>query len=218
MAWLLMLLVAGAGCASAAYPPESPEARVRAFAAALADERYPEAYAMMSKDYRQRVTLEAFQRLAEENPDEIREVTLALSRARGPAQQEALLRYGDRQQLKLVRERDGWRIATNVADVYDQSTPRAALRTFVEAMERRRYEVVLRLVPDSDKEGITPERMREAWEGEGREEIERMLSNLREHINNPIEQVGDRATMAYGERYTVQFVREDGRWKIEDPE
>jgi hypothetical protein len=123
-----------------------------------------------------------------------------------------------RQQLKLVRERDGWRITSNVADVYDQSTPRAALRTFVEAMERQRYEVVMRLVPDADKEGITPERMREAWEGEGREEVERMLSNLREHLNNPIEVVGDRATMAYGERYTVQFVRENGRWKIEDPE
>jgi hypothetical protein len=85
-------------------------------------------------------------------------------------------------------------------------------------MERRRYDVVLRFVPDADLEGMTTERMAEAWSGEGREEIERLLANLRDNLDAPIEIVGDRATMSYGERYAVRFVREDGDWKIEDPD
>ena len=42
-------------------------------------------------------------------------------------------------------------IASNVVDFYDQSTPRAALRSFVRAMERERYDVVLRMVPNADR-------------------------------------------------------------------
>jgi hypothetical protein len=60
--------------------------------------------------------------------------------------------------------------------------------------------------------------MREAWTGEGREEVERLLSNLRNHVDNPIERVGDHATMPYGGRLRVQFIREEGAWKIVDPE
>ncbi|MCZ7680424.1 MAG: hypothetical protein M5U28_17335 [Sandaracinaceae bacterium] len=63
---------------------------------------------------------------------------------------------------------------------------------------------------------MTEERMREAYEGEGREEIERQLASLRASLDNPIEEVGDRATMVYGDRFRVQFVREDGVWRIED--
>jgi hypothetical protein len=85
-------------------------------------------------------------------------------------------------------------------------------------MERRRYDVVMRLVPDADREGMTEERMREAFEGEGREEVERLVATLRENLEAPIEVVGDRATMAYGEGATLQLVREGELWKVEDPD
>jgi hypothetical protein len=45
---------------------------------------------------------------------------------------------------------------------------------------------VLELVPSADREGMSVERMREAYEGESREAIERMLTALRENIDNPI--------------------------------
>ncbi|MEZ4339609.1 MAG: hypothetical protein R3B82_23545 [Sandaracinaceae bacterium] len=142
----------------------------------------------------------------------------ALAERRGDAEQEAVVAYGDGESMRLVRESGEWRVATDVVDFYDQSTPRAALRSFVWSMERRRYDVVLQLIPEADREGMTVERMRETWEGEGREEVERLLANLRAAIDDPIEEVGDRATMAYGDRFRVQFVREDGVWRIEDPD
>ena len=49
-------------------------------------------------------------------------------------------------------------------------------------------------------------------------EVERLLASLRANLDNPIEEVGDRATMSYGEGAAVQMVLEDGLWKIEDPD
>jgi hypothetical protein len=60
--------------------------------------------------------------------------------------------------------------------------------------------------------------MEQAWSGDQREDVERLLNNLREHLDAPIEIVGDHATMPYGDHLQVQFVREADGWKIEDPE
>jgi hypothetical protein len=212
------ILVAAAGCGGGAVDRGNPESTVRAFAIALGEKEYEQAYDLMSLSYRRRVSLDEFKSRLKQYPDEAAKTSLALSRTRGRADQRATLAYGESEELHLVREKGKWRIADNVVDFYDQSTPRAALRAFLRAMERQRYDVVLRLVPNADKEGITIDRMREAWSGEGREEVERMLSNLRENLDNPLEQVGQHATMPYGDRYRVQFIREDGVWKIEDPE
>lgn len=211
---LAALALAGCGVSAGA----TPEGTVGVFAASLRDGRIGDAYALMSEGYRQRVTQVEFERYFREHPAEIGETARALSRPRGAAEQEAVVEYGEGEVVRLVREHGDWRVATDVVDFYDQSTPRAALRAFVRAMERRRFDVVLRLIPEADREGMTGERMREAWEGEGREAVERLLASLRVSLDNPIEEVGDRATMPYGERFRVQFVREDGHWRIEDPD
>ena len=214
---LLALVAALSGCPTGASR-RTPEQTLAAFAQALRERRFEDAYAMMSRSYRQRVTLADFRRHLSENSEEARETAESLGAIDGPIREEAVVEYGDGEELHLVREDDGWRVATDLVDFYDQTEPRAALRSFVRAMERGRYDVVLRLVPNADREGMTPERMRETWTGEGREEVQRLIANLRAAVDNPIEVVGDRATMSYGERFTVQFVREDGLWKIEDPD
>jgi hypothetical protein len=206
------------GCASAPPPPPTPEATVQAFARAINAGKLEEAYALMSADYRARVSLEQWKKRLTEQPQEALELSNALGAVREPADQRAYVTYDDGEQLELRRDGDRWYLATNVADFYDQSTPRAALRAFVRAMERKRYDVVMRLIPAQDKEGITTERMQQAWSGAERESVERMLSALREHLDDPIEVVGNRATMPYGEHARVQLVREGNAWKVEDPE
>lgn len=196
----------------------TPEATVAAFSSALREGRAGDAYGLMSESYRRRVSQSEFRRYFRDYPAEVQQAARALSRRHGRAEQEAVVEYGEGESLRLVREHGDWRVATDVVDFYDQGTPRAALRSFVRAMERRRYDVVLALIPEADREGMTEERMRETWEGEGREEVERLLANLRASLDDPIEEVGDRATMSYGDRFRVQFVREDGVWRIEDPD
>ena len=86
-----------------------------------------------------------------------------------------------------------------------------------EAVERRRYDAILNLMPEADKADLTPEILGQNLETQ-REEIERMLALLKTSMDNPIEEVGDRASMPYGERFTARFVKEEDRWKVEDPE
>lgn len=214
---VLVCALCASGCPGVSAG-STPESTVAAFSTALRRGEVEEAYGLMSESYRRRVGLVEFRRLFRDYPAEVQQTARAMARRSGRAEQEAVVEYGEGETLRLVREHGSWRVATDVVDFYDQSTPRAALRSFVRAMERRRYDVVLRLIPEADREGMSAERMREAWEGEGREEVERLLSNLRASLDNPIEEVGDRATMTYGDRFRVQFVREDGVWRIEDPD
>lgn len=210
--------ICAAGCGGSS---PSPEATLARFAEALRARRYEEAYDLMDSRYRDRTSFELFRARLEESPTEAGETAESLSQVMAPAREEATIAVSigpEEHEVRLVRESGAWRVATALVDFYDQSTPRSSLRSFVRAMERRRYDVVLRFVPDADAEGVTPETMQRAWEGDGREEIERLLSNLREAIDNPIEEVGDRATMPYAGRFSVRFVRERGAWKIDDPD
>ena len=214
------VLVVKLACGCATHPdgPASPEATITAYARALNEGDLKSAYALMSDDYRSRVSFEAWQKLVEENSQEVIEVSNALTRVRGPARIRAEFDYEGEADLQLVLRDDRWYVQSDVARFYDQSTPRAALRAFVRAIEHKRYDVVLRLVPNSDKEGMTTASLEQAWSGTGKDEIARVLSNLKEHLDAPIEVVGDHATLPYGQRLRVQFLREDGVWKIENPE
>jgi len=221
-AWMpgvLALALLGTGCGGAAAA-QSPDDVVAAFARSLRAGRTAEAWALMSAAYRRRVSEAEFVRHLAENPGEAREAAEALAHPDGRATQRAELALADGDRVVLVRDDDDWRIATNLADFYDQSTPRAALRSFVRAMERERYDVVLRFVPDADREGMTEARMREAFSVEGRDETARLLAALRAGLDAPLEEIGDHATLRYGEdgRRVARLRREDGLWKIEDPD
>jgi len=196
----------------------TPEATLASFASALREGRHEDAYTLMSTDYQRRVTQGEFHRHLEDNPTEARETALALGAFDGPVEQTATIQIGEGDRIDLRFEENRWAISSAAVDFYDQSTPRAALRSFVRAVGRQRFDIVLQLVPDADREGMTLDQLREAFVGEGREDAERLMANLEANLDSPIEQIGDRATMPYGERFTAELVRESGLWKIEDPE
>ena len=175
-------------------------------------------YSMMTEEVRARTPREDFCQALSDNPEELREEVSALRQVAGEPEITARVTYGLGDQMVFVYEDGQWRIDTPVLDFYPQDTPRAALRSFIRAIERRRYDVILRFVPNEYRESMSAEQLRELWEGPKREEIEQLLENLRASVEEPIEVVGDRATMQYMERYTCRFIREDGVWKIEDPD
>jgi hypothetical protein len=43
-----------------------------------------------------------------------------------------------------------------------------------------------------------------------------LMNTLSANVDEPIVERGNDARMAYGERFTVQFVKEDGAWKLKD--
>jgi hypothetical protein len=196
-------------------PARTPEATLLAFARALGEGRGEEAYALMSAEYRARVDLAEWKQKVQDYPQEIIELANALGRAREPAHETAEVAWGEAQSVMLAKGAQGWLITSDLLDFYDQSTPRAALRSFVRAMRARRYDAVLRFIPDADREGLTPEGLERDASDPAREDLERVLSSLRQNLDAPIEVAGERATMPYAEQRRVSFVREGSSWKLE---
>lgn len=213
---LVLLWAAGHGCAHDAAPAtQTPERALAAFALALEQGQLDRAYTLMSEGYRARVSLPEFRRQLEQYPRETLELGSALAKVRQPAQQEALLRYGAGETVRLHLEHGQWSIGEDSIAFYDQSTPRAALLSFVRAIRAKRYDVVLRFIPLREREGVTPDGLERSWSELPRPDLERVLANLQAHLDAPIEIAGEHATMPYAERLRAQLLREDGVWKIE---
>jgi hypothetical protein len=119
--------------------------------------------------------------------------------------------------ILLVYEEGRWRLDGSAINLYGQSTPRQSVEAFLRAFERKRYDVMMRFVPDAHMEGLDESKLRAAWEGPQKEEMQRITAALRAALPTAqFEEIGERATMAYGSGGTVQLVREHGAWKIED--
>lgn len=96
---------------------------------------------------------------------------------------------------------------------YANATPREAIRAFVLAWQRERWDVILRLVPSRYRERVNVETIREQFAAP---EHHKMMLQLAQSLDTAIAVDGDRARMAYGAGSEVRFVREEDGWKIED--
>jgi hypothetical protein len=211
---LSLLMSMGVGCA--AQRAEDPQSALRGYARALEEGRADDAYRMLSDEARRGVSLEAFRRMVKDSPDDVREIGRALSRPTTPPVVTATITTPGGQELDLVLEGGKWKVESSAIDLYTQDTPRHAVQGFVRALERKRFDVILRYVPDGHKEGLDAAKLRSSWEGHDKEEMEQVLTALKQALPTAtIEETGERATMPYGAG-TMQLVREHGLWKIED--
>jgi hypothetical protein len=209
-------VVAGVTACAASRPAADPQSVLRSYARALEEGRADDAYRMLSDEARRGISPEAFRRMVKDDPDAVRELGRALERPTTPPVVTATISTPNGQELRLVLEDGAWKVEAQSIDLYAQDTPRHTVQGFVRALERKRYDVVLRLVPDAHKEGLDAAKLKSAWEGTEKEEIEQVLAALRQALPNAsIEETGERATMPYGAG-TMQLVREHGVWKIED--
>lgn len=211
----LLCGLAALGCAGAS---QAPTRTVDAYAAALARGDYATAYGMMSARYQREHPKDAFVRLLKDSPTEVKETRQRLGAGRQTVEVRARVTYGDlRDELALVREGDTWRIDGDPLSFYPQDTPEQALRSFLRALDLRRWEVVLRFVPEAYAKNMTPEQVREEFEGPNAEENRAMRALLKAETTQTITREGDTARLPFGDRFEVRFLREGGRWKIEDP-
>jgi hypothetical protein len=203
----------GQGCASG---PQDPEGVLHAYARALDEGRAEDAYRMLSDEAKRGISLEAFRRMIRDSRDDVKEVSQALSRPTSPPLVTATLSTPSGQQIDMVLENGRWRVEGTAIDLYAQDTPRHAVQGFVRALEHKRYDMVLRYVPDGHKEGLDADKLKAAWEGHDKDEMTQVLAALKQALPGAaIEEVGDSAQMPYGGG-VMRFVREHGLWKIED--
>jgi hypothetical protein len=193
-----------------------PQSVLVAYARALEDARADDAYALLSDEARRGISLEAFRRMVKDDPDGVMEIGRSLERPAAPPQVTATVTSPSGQELRLVLEDGKWRVDASTIDLYAQDTPRHAIQGFVRALERKRYEIVMRYVPDAHKEGLDAAKLQAAWEGHSKDEISQVIAALKQALPTAtIEETGERATMPYGAG-SMQLVREHGLWKIEN--
>ncbi len=214
---LASVAVASSGCGAAQHPGgDDPQSVLHAYARALEDGRADEAYRLLSDEARRGISLEAFRRMVKDDPDGVREIGRSLERPTAPPAVTATVTSPSGQELHLILEDGRWRVDASTIDLYAQDSPRHAIQGFIRAIERKRYDMVMRYVPESHKEGLDAAKLQGAWEGHEKDEIEQVVAALKQALPTAtIEETGERASMPYGAG-TMQLVREHGLWKIEN--
>lgn len=203
--------------ACAASRPASPEDTLSAYASALRAGKARDAYDLLSADAKKDIPYASFQRILRENPAEAVAIGRALAQPAAPPRVTAVVKAPNGETLLLVLEDGAWRVDGSAIDLYGQGTPETALRSFVRAFRNRRYDVLLRFVPDAEREGLDETKLKGSWEGEERAELEGLVAAVESSLSTAsLEVTGDRATMAFGTGGTVELVRERGLWKVED--
>jgi hypothetical protein len=212
---LAMLAPALFACGAAPHGSD-PQSVLHTYAHALEEGRADDAYRLLSEEARRGISLEAFRRTVKDDPDGVREIGRTLQRPTAPPMVTAIVTSPSGQELHLVLEDGAWRVDASSIELYAQDTPRHAVQGFIRAIERKRYDVVMRYVPDAHREGLDPGKLKSAWEGHEKDEIEQVVSALKQALPTAsIEETGERAAMPYGAG-TMQLVREHGLWKIEN--
>ncbi|HET9934644.1 MAG TPA: hypothetical protein VFQ35_28260 [Polyangiaceae bacterium] len=212
----LALSLVVAGCAHSGASGE-PDRTLQAYSRALEAGRAQEAYALLSSDAQKSIPFEAFQRMLKENPEEIKELARSLRRPAQPPQVTATVTPPNGPTLLLVYEDGRWRVDASSIDLYSQATPERAVAGFVRAYENRRFDVLMRFVPDAQKKDLTPASLEKAWTSDQKDDVEHMMQALRAALPTArFEVLGERATLAFGASGMLELVREHGTWKVED--
>lgn len=133
---------------------QGPSDTLRAYAQALEQGRVDDAYRLLSDEAKRSLSLEAFRRAVKENPHDVVEIAQALSRPASDPVVTATVTVPSGDELVLVYEGGRWKIDASAVDLYGQATPRQAIMGFLRAFERKRYDVILRYVPDAEREGL----------------------------------------------------------------
>ena len=195
---------------------KGPNQTLDKYGMALKSHDFGAAYDLMSSSFRGKVSRDDYVRMMRDNGREVNETADRLRGKKGSLEVSAEFEYGLGDTMRLIQEGGQWKIATNPLGFYDQSTPKAALRSFIRAYRLERWDVMLRFVPNSYREKMDVKKLQAQFTGPSREQMENLINTLENNVDEPIIERGNDARMSYGDRYTVQFLKEDGAWKLKD--
>jgi hypothetical protein len=214
--WALALGLVLSGCGAGSMQM-GPNNTLRAYARALQDGRPDDAYRLLSGEAKKSISLEAFRQMVSDNGAEMRDIAETLARPTSDPVVTATATGPKGETVLLVYEGGQWRLDATSIELYGQASPRQAIQAFVRAFDQKRYDILLRFVPDGHRDDLSVDKLKAAWEGPQKEEMLRITAALKAALPTAkLEETGDRATMAYGNGGTVQLVREHSVWRIED--
>jgi hypothetical protein len=209
---LLAALLAATGCPRGGAAP-GPESALRAYREAVARGTLDQAYALLSSEYKRTHDRAAWERSLGAADKKTFAERLGPTKVR----LEATVTLADGETLELVEEGGAWRFARDPLDFYPQRSPEEALRSFVRAVDNRRYDVLVRFSTTRYRATVTPAMVKERWEGPARDELVAQIEALRAHLGEPLQLNAARnnASLVVGERKEARLVLEDGLWRVE---
>ena len=113
--------------------------------------------------------------MVKENAVEMKDIAHALARPASDPLVTATVVSPKGEKLQLVYEDGRWKLDGSI-NLYGQSTPQQSVEAFLRAFERKRYDVMIRFVPDGHMEGLDADKLRAAWEGSQKEEMARIAA------------------------------------------
>lgn len=110
-----------------------------------------------------------------------------------------------------------WVFTEDPTLIYDQSSPRAALRSLVRASKLGRWDVLLGLAPERYRLGLSEDDLRRAWsEGEYASALQAARERLAGHLADPIVSDAHEAVLDLGDGEAAHLEREGPRWVVVD--
>jgi len=200
----------------------APEQTLRTYANHLETGEVDSAYKLLSKPMRASVPRAAFQRLMTETPRETTEIAASLRLPVVSTTIASTLTTPQGDEIKMVFEEGHWRILRSSFDLYGQSTPKQTARSFVRALEKKRYDILLRFVPDarrvsdSSRAPLDARELAASWEGAQKAALQRVVDGIKSNeAMATVEELGDHAVVTYGPQAALRMVLEQGKWKVE---
>jgi hypothetical protein len=200
---LLALLGLGAlpGCSRQNLP--DPKLTVAEYAARIEKGDADGVYALLSSDAQRAHGKAGVRRLVDESRTELSRTARAVVGSSTKLQMQATVRYADGEQASLDVEDGEFRVASAGALPLGARTPAQALAELRQALARRSYGGVLRVLST-----------------ESRSAVENDMKSLVEGLEQPetldVKVSGDRAEVQVPGGHSVKLKREAGFWRIED--
>ncbi len=208
-AWLAL------GCS--AERANRPEDAVTRYANALESGDSRLAWGLLDEETRRMLPYEQFAAQFQRAPLAVRALAKALRRPGRQSKLQAEWQAPDGTPLRFERVNGQWLLTADSLNPYPQQEPRLAVESFLRAAAARRYDILVRFTPNALRPGLDAERLRVAWEGPQKENVAIQLERLRSALSSGrLTEYGDRASLELGAPPSIELVREDGTWRIED--
>ena len=203
MRWALALGLL-AGCGATRMP--SPAPSLRAYADAIARGEVHAAYAMLAAKVRARISEPDFAARFADTAEERRARAESIRAALAPPAQTPIVSAQIENQGRaadLVRDPNGWRLRQPRRTEVGAGSPEEALARLVRALDGHDLDAIL---------GLCAPPLRAALE----RALAERLAGLRPLVGRAIVHAPDRTVLSYGDGHHIDFVKENGTWRIAD--
>lgn len=194
-------LALAAGCARQELP--DPQVAAREYAAAVEKGDAARVYAMMTSEAQRTHGKRGVERLVAESKSELGRTAKAVAADGARVEVVATVRFEDGEQAELGVEDGQFRVQSAGALPHAARTPAQALSELRQALARRSYPGLLRVLSSESKSALE-------------NDLRSLVDGLEQADTLDVKVTGDRAEVKVPGGHSVKLKREAGIWRIED--